>query len=48
MNLKLGKEDHSTYKNLVGTMGIRIKFDENDETIPKRLVCYGSLPLKNN
>jgi hypothetical protein len=48
MNLKQGKEDHSTYKNLVGMMALRIYYDKTDVTKPTSLICYGSLPLKNN
>jgi hypothetical protein len=49
MNKLNGKEDLATYKNLVGTMAIVMHFSEvGQEMIPQKLVCYGSLPLKNN
>lgn len=49
MNKINGKEDLTTYKNLVGTMAIKINFKEKDQILtPVNLICYGSLPLKNN
>ena len=41
------KDDGPSFKNLVGLMAIKIQFAKELTGVPSRLICYGSLPLRN-
>ncbi len=51
---KRKNKEGSTFKNLVGLMAVKIQFakegnvaDGDPMGVPSRLICYGSLPLRN-